>query len=165
MSKKKNVRKQRGVNISSEQFSPPNPKHREAAVDAATGDFDNYNDSHVKWSIREADLCSGCSFSQWDCTGSRTLDLLGFLEEAGKKTWGEVLRETSGGHRKHHSQSVKTIAREARERLKEIYGNAPEELFRFRLSGKTRLWGIRRRDVFCLLWLDQEHRVYPVEKE
>ena len=48
------------------------------------------------------------------------------------------------------------MSKDARERIEEYFraegAGEPEELFRFRLSGRTRLWGVRDRAVFQLLW-------------
>lgn len=65
---------------------------------------------------------------------------------------------------KHHYQPVESIVSGAqhdlsRRKLDEIFGDAP--LFRFRLSGKKRLWGFRTERVFHVLWWDWDHQVCP----
>ncbi|WP_343932276.1 hypothetical protein [Nesterenkonia lutea] len=96
----------------------------------------------------------------------RTIELLKFLEECGKKTWGEIEQETSGGHRKHHGQPLDSLCAEARERLRAqgLTEDSEEELFRFRLTGPGRLWGFKSGSLFKLIWWDENHQVYPLEK-
>jgi hypothetical protein len=35
-----------------------------------------------------------------------------------------------------------------------------EELYRFRFTGTQRIWGIRDRRTFRVLWWDPDHQVY-----
>lgn len=93
--------------------------------------------------------------------------LLSFLIVYSNKTWGEILREKTGGgqrRKKHHDMEVSVLSKEARRRLTEIFTEEelPDSLFPFRLTGTTRLWGIRRRDILEFLWLDRDHQVYSV---
>lgn len=74
-----------------------------------------------------------------------------------KRTWGEIL----GNRKRDHSCSIDSISKKARDRLKELKLDDIDSLFRFRLSGKQRVWGIREGRVFKLLWWDPDHEVYP----
>jgi hypothetical protein len=38
-----------------------------------------------------------------------------------------------------------------------------DELFRFRLGNKPRLWGIIHEGVFFPVWWDPEHKIYPTD--
>ncbi|WP_430781992.1 hypothetical protein [Actinoplanes sp. G11-F43] len=85
-----------------------------------------------------------------------------FLCEMGRLTWREIRAQMSGGHRKHHSQDLVTLEKEAQQRflhlrLDEVVG---DELFRFRLEGAVRLWGFLDEAVFHVLWWDAGHQVY-----
>jgi len=67
---------------------------------------------------------------------------------------------------KHHYQPVESIDADAqndlsRRQLADTFGDAP--LFRFRLSGKKRLWGFRTERVFHVVWWDWNHKVCPQE--
>ena len=75
-------------------------------------------------------------------------------------TWNEIARDR---HR-NHSVAVVELVREARDRLEELHIDDVEELFRFRLTGTQRVWGIRDRDAFYILWWDPNHEICPSHK-
>ena len=53
---------------------------------------------------------------------------------------------------------------EAQKRLTDLHLDETfEDLFRFRVGGKKRLWGFEVDGVFHVLWWDAEHQVYPTE--
>lgn len=74
-------------------------------------------------------------------------------------TWGEIYRNK----KRDHSVAVSGIVKVARERLVTLKLDDLDELFRFRLSGTMRVWGIREGRVFRILWWDPDHEVWPVE--
>jgi hypothetical protein len=122
--------------------------------------------SLVQWTVREMDH-EYSGLWDWELKSNEAYKVLGYLEELSQKTWGEVEQERTGKkdrHRKHHSMLVSELCKEARDRLKERFQNEelPEELYRFRLAGKVRLWGIRSQTTFKLIWFDRNHKVYPV---
>lgn len=110
---------------------------------------------------------SGCDW-QWGPSSSVWKDLIGTLAELSEKTWSDIESERTGGHnrhRKNHSMEVASLPKPAQNRISVHFGDeAPDTLFRFRLSGRKRLWGVRDGAIFHLLWYDEEHRVYPVDK-
>ena len=88
------------------------------------------------------------------------------MDEMGRLTWSEILSQTIGGkdrHRKHHSQTWDSLCGEAQERWLEIE-RTEEELFRFRVGGRERIWGVRQGATFFVVWWDAEHQIYPTEK-
>ena len=74
-------------------------------------------------------------------------------------TWAAI-----EGH-ESHLIDVKNISKEAKQRLQIIKQDDLDQLFSFRLSGKQRLWGIRKEEILYILWWDPEHSVYPVPKK
>jgi len=72
--------------------------------------------------------------------------------------WGEIQKQRS----KHHSMPVANICSDAQKRLKEIGIFDIDELFSFNINGKKRIWGLKDRFIFEVLWWDPEHEVYPV---
>lgn len=85
------------------------------------------------------------------------------LVEWSKLTWGEIDHQNSDtGHKKHHNMDVSSITKEAQNRLfeLEIY---EDQIFRFRINNKQRLWGFRYGHKFDLLWYDPYHEIYPVD--
>ncbi len=122
------------------------------------------NDARPVFSFRHVDRASE---NRWVFRPSEAdaLQLLTFLCEIERLTWREIESQSSGGHRKHHSQALDTIVREAqrdaeRAGLGEIFGDT---MFRFRLGSRKRLWGFREESVFYVVWWDPNHKVYPTE--
>ena len=76
-------------------------------------------------------------------------------------TWGEL-----GKRKSCHPMDINKISFEMFNRLQELFGDeAPETLYQVDITPKHRVWGIKVDDVFCLLWNDEEHKVYPVWKK
>lgn len=99
--------------------------------------------------------------------GWRQVSMKALWDEVWKKvrdfetmTWSEV-KQTS----QHHSIEVDRLSKEARKRLEEIGQSDVDELFSLRLTGKQRLWGIRDRHIFKVLWFDPGHKVCPSMKK
>lgn len=74
-------------------------------------------------------------------------------------TWDEILNKNN------HEISVSKISRNARKRLVEIQQEDIDQLVSLRLAGSLRVWGIRDRNIFRILWWDPEHTVYPIKKQ
>jgi hypothetical protein len=88
------------------------------------------------------------------------------LNDMSRLTWSEILSQTTGGrerHRKHHGQSWDSLCQEAQERWLWLE-RTEEDLFRFRVGGKERIWGVRQGATFFVVWWDAEHQIYPTEK-
>lgn len=73
------------------------------------------------------------------------------------RTWAEILSNPT----RDHPIAVGKLCKEARQRLMDLKLDDVEALFRFRFTGLQRLWGIRDRNVFQVLWWDPEHKVCP----
>jgi hypothetical protein len=92
-------------------------------------------------------------------------DICPKLAEWSKLTWAEVDRFSSDtSHKMHHMTNVEDICDEAQRRLAEV-DKEGEEIFRFRLSNKKRLWGFRIVSEFEILWFDPTHTIYPVDRK
>lgn len=95
-------------------------------------------------------------------------EILTFVCEMACLSWGEIeaMQVGPSGKRKpkHHYQGIDTVDAAAQEdlvrrKLADTFGDAP--LFRFRLSGKKRLWGFRTERIFHVVWWDWNHKVCP----
>jgi hypothetical protein len=75
------------------------------------------------------------------------------------RTWAQI--ESRADH--DHAVSCDKMVRKAQNRLKEIKLDDNSELWRFRFSGKRRIWGIRQRNLFKVIWSDPEHLICPSE--
>lgn len=87
-----------------------------------------------------------------------------------KLKWSEINAQLVGSkqaaHRKHHSMPIDKLDTDAikdiqRSKLDQTFG---DEMYRFRLGNKLRLWGFRRGRVFHAVWWDDAHGVYPTDR-
>lgn len=103
----------------------------------------------------------------WDVAPEELQELLKFLGQCSERTWGELEADRTGQrerHKKHHEQDVSSLCSAARARLLSITDESHDKLFRFRYGGTERLWGVRDRAKFYLIWLDLNHRVCPTDR-
>lgn len=122
----------------------------------------------MTWTINHCD-CEG----SWDSGTPRQWDdndwagnIQPKLTEWEKLTWAEIDAHSTGNdvkrHKMHHSMPVDAILEEARYRLFHLE-RFEENIFRFRLGNRPRLWGFRRVCEFHVLWFDPHHEIYPTE--
>jgi hypothetical protein len=87
------------------------------------------------------------------------------LSDFEKMLWREIeAATTDSGHHMHHSMPRDTIVAEAQQRL-DYLESVEEDIYRFRLGNRRRLWGFRTVNVFELLWYDPEHHIYPTDPD
>lgn len=106
----------------------------------------------------------------WDQLGSRMGPIFDFLKEMERLTWKEIRGQSyrpqnSPPSAKHHAIPQHSLCKEAQDRLAELDLDDVDEVFRFRTGFTERLWGVHvpSSGVFCLLWWDPQHRVYPLD--
>jgi len=75
-------------------------------------------------------------------------------------TWNEIKR-----NRGNHSVELASLSAGAKKRLEDIGRDDEDALFSFRLSGRERVWGIRREALLHLLWWDPKHEVCPSHRK
>jgi hypothetical protein len=73
--------------------------------------------------------------------------------------WSEVLGDT------HHEIPKYKLNPEALKRLTEINQNDIDTLVSLHLSGTQIIWGIRKYNIFRILWWDPGHKVCPSSKK
>jgi hypothetical protein len=76
------------------------------------------------------------------------------------RTWGEIVGHA---HRDHFIE-LDHLSRFAQDRLRLIGMYKPDqypEIFRFRFTGRRRLWGFKDGRMFKALWWDPEHEICP----
>jgi len=91
-----------------------------------------------------------------------------FLNGCCGKTWqeidSEVVGKKGGGgktDKRHKFYPITSICREAQNRLIDLKLDDQEHIFRFRLTGKHRLYGFVAGIIFSIVWFDELHLVYP----
>jgi hypothetical protein len=87
-------------------------------------------------------------------------DILPKLRNYESMSWSDIVAN------RHHNHSVPIhdLISKARQRLDDL-GIEDDTLFRFRLTGTQRVWGIRDRDAFYILWWDPDHEICPSPKK
>ena len=65
----------------------------------------------------------------------------------------------------NHPVDLERIIVEASKRLVDSHRDDYDELWRLRLGGTERLWGLRIGRVFCVLWWDPLHKIYRCPKK
>lgn len=100
--------------------------------------------------------------------GTTLRQIITFLTNLERSTWNEVRAQITsskkGSHRKHHPIPLGRLCPEALRRLEELGLDDFDELFRFRVSGPHRLWGIVHEGIFYPIWWDPDHKVYPLDR-
>jgi hypothetical protein len=102
----------------------------------------------------------------WDPFGWHTLDEETLRHIRTKLSHYEsmTMNEIFVANRKYnHGVPQKDLCAEARERLCKLNLEHIELIYRLRLSGTERVWGIRELNVLNLLWWDPDHLVCPSE--
>lgn len=129
--------------------------------------LNQYRKEKVEWSTADLDYQCGdsCEWS-WSLGSNESKTLLDFMVETSGRTWEEVEQDLTNNGKKHHSMPIDSLPRSAKNRIRDRFPHfdeVEEELFRFRLGSRRRLWGFRSGHVFRLLWWDENHKVYPTE--
>lgn len=107
------------------------------------------------WRVEDIDWEGPWGWSQATCK-ELLREIVPRLHNLESMTWSEVEGATGS-----HFVEVAAIADEAQRRLTAIGKDEQARLFSLRVSGRTRLWGIRELAVLRLLWWDPEHGVCP----
>lgn len=84
------------------------------------------------------------------------------LADCERRTWQEILQDSSHGS---HPIPVERLIAAARRRLEELKLDDLDEVFSLRLSGPKRVFGIRSGDALQILWWDPEHQICPSPKK
>lgn len=123
----------------------------------------------MRWSRQKEDRIGSWTWGVSRDWGEKTWGtvLLPFLSDYEKKTWGVIHAETwqneNKTRKKHIYYDKEKICEEARRRLIELEFDDQTRIFRFRLSGKRRLYGFTFGEVFATIWYDPTHKIYPVD--
>lgn len=117
----------------------------------------NYNQLTPVWSIGIFDGDGPWGKGKIEIPSHLWDDIFEKLRNYESMTWGNILADKE----RNHSVPVSQLIKEAQSRLKDRKLDDVDELFRLRLNGKQRVWGIRDRHILKLLWWDPEHEICP----
>lgn len=126
-------------------------------------------DQKMQWSRDQADTDGAWSWGNRSCLDDAwNEEVHPFLFEYAQKTWLQIYAERTGGNnrrQKHIFYNIEQICEEAQLRLIDLERDDVDCVFRFRLAGKKRLYGVQQMPWFYVLWWDPEHNIYPVEAD
>lgn len=149
----------------------PSPKHQKVIT---TGSSSGSVSSElfqwdVKWMDADVSDDDSCPWT-WRLDPTDLKVLLTFLVEMSNRTWGEIEADRTGGrtrHKKHHDMEVADLDRCAQSRfsahISSVTDDSYDTVFRLRYAGEKRVWGVRDRSLFKVIWSDLNHGVYPVD--
>lgn len=117
-----------------------------------------FEDGHpLAWRFGQADR--GGPFP-WDIQPDpKFREVMVKLSEFENKNWNDI---TAGGS---HPIETDKLCDAARKRLVEIEKDDLDELVSLRLAGANRVWCVKSGHLLRPLWWDENHQVYPVEKD
>ncbi len=135
------------------------------AVTATSPDADHH---HPLWRLSLLDRHHNGTWS-WNHVDAPTLDrILAFLQEMERLSWKEIRAQLTGNLRrrgaKHKYIPVDHLCADAQNRFRDLELDEFDQVFRFRLSGPERLWGVMSDEiprVFYPIWWDPHHRICP----
>ena len=126
-------------------------------------------DRNMAWSDAQTDFLGEWSWGSRECLIDDWADEIHpFLTEYEKKTWLQIYDERTGvknRRQKHISYEVQQICKEAQDRLVELERDDVDYVFRFRLAGPKRLYGVLQAHLFFVLWWDPQHNIYKLEDD
>jgi hypothetical protein len=131
-------------------FSPPTSKEP-----THTRNPNSYETQLIAWHFECMDVAGS-----WPCSLSTLQAIKHRLHEYEKRRWSELTGSS-------HPFPVEQIIPKAQRRLDELGYGDYGQLYQLdiRSAGqKQRLWGLRRENIFKILWWDPNHEIYPVQK-
>jgi hypothetical protein len=80
---------------------------------------------------------------------------LTFLQHYEDMSWARMKEEQHC-----HPVALKDITKRAQNRIFKLFGDI-DDLYQVKAEGKCRLFGRKDRQIFYLIWHDENHTVYP----
>lgn len=129
-------------------------------VPKGTEKAEAHNSSRFQWRCTWIDLAGDWGFEN---VPSETIwgEIIPRLHDLENNTWGEIYGKRDGST---HPMPVDKIETPAAGRLREIGRGVYDTLFQINVRAGIRLWGIRDRAIFYLIWYDPDHTVYIQKK-
>jgi hypothetical protein len=136
----------------------PSPKNQVRINAANQTRLINNFDHHPVWQFKNIDMEH--KIWGWKNLKEHLAEVLSKLQGYETMQWKEIKSNT-----KHdHSVEIDKLDVEAKKRLEELKIDDVGQLYRLRLSGTKRVWGILDGYIFKILWWDPEHTVCPSQK-
>jgi len=88
--------------------------------------------------------------------------LLRTLRSFEDRTWRSILRDAQ--NHSWEGDEIEQWSAESRARLQQLRIDTGSRFYQLGIAGKGRLFGIREREVFAILWWDRDHVVYKTKR-
>lgn len=131
---------------------PPRPVPRVGA------NVEAIEDAHPTWRTVLLDFEGPWGWEKAD--GKALKKIHAVLKSYESMKWREIRQKDSCGDIELSDVDAKSA--DARARLRQLGFSQYETLCKLRIDKKGRVWGIRERHIFQLLWWDPDHTVYPM---
>lgn len=140
------------------KFSPPYKEPRTEKTNKDRSESaSNYN---PVWQFQQIDL--NHPTWGWKCLKGDIVDeVFNKLKNYETMLWKEIHANKD----KNHHVSLDKLCKAAQDRLQELKLDDEDTLYRLRLTGTQRVWGVLRGHVFQILWWDPDHTVCPSPKK
>ena len=126
---------------------------------AAVEDADDWREWRPSWAFSRLDL-DGCRWSWGQVDRETLLQILDRLKGHETLKWKELLLEKSNGS---IDISHERLAAEAKARFEHLKLHERfDAIWKLRVDGPGRVWGVRIGATLHLVWWDPEHSVYPM---
>lgn len=148
MAKKKKVKKRpSSIDLAAQGKQP---RTSDSASESVNG---NFRHSPV-WQIQKIDFLH----DKWGwskISRKHFADMVKKLSDYETRTWGEIIND----QKRDHAIPIDQLHPEAQKRLKVLKMDDIDEIFRLRLDGKKRIFGVLDGFIFKILWWDPDHTV------
>lgn len=130
----------------------PDPKKKPVIIEH------RFDDGHpLAWRFGQAD--KGGPFAWSIAPHEKFHEVVHKLFEFEAMNWNDITAQGS------HPIATDKLCDDARARLVEIEKDDLDDLLSLRLTGTNRVWCVRTGHILRPLWWDENHKVYPVEKD
>lgn len=119
----------------------------------------NSLDHHPVWQLKIIDMEHEAW--GWKNIKDRLQEVLAKLKDYESMQWKEIKNNIA----RDHAVEIDKLHADAKKRLQELKLDDVGQLYRLRLSGTQRVWGILDGYIFKILWWDPEHTVCPSPKK
>lgn len=125
---------------------------------AIVEDPDDWREQMPNWAFAKCDL-RGCQWSWERIDGENLVQVLERLKDHESRRWKEILLDKSNGS---IEISNERIAAEAKTRFVDLGFHDFDTIWKLRVNGPGRVWGIRIGRTLHIVWWDPDHGVYPM---
>lgn len=118
----------------------------------------SFDSEVINWHLRLIDFEFEYGWLNIDIETFRS-QIINKMRSVELMTWDQIKKADS------HNIAITSLIPEARKRLEQLHLLDAGELFSLRLSGIERIWGIRDKTTFKVLWWDPQHKICPSFKK